>query len=123
MAGPKAKGLEERFWPRVKKTETCWLWTGAISNGYGFLALKPVKVAPKKWKFPYVLTHRFSYELAFGPIPHSRDGQRLFVCHRCDVKNCVRPDHLFLGTNQENLTDAKAKGRPLGGACRRKKGA
>ena len=51
-------------------------------------------------------THRYSYELAYGPIP---DG--LFVCHRCDNPRYINPEHLFLGTQRENMQDATQKGR------------
>ncbi len=87
----------ERFWNKVKKTETCWLWQGAKSgNGYGSI----------KHNGKMISTHRFAYEMANGPIP---DG--LCVLHRCDVRACIRPDHLFLGTNLDNSRDMFAKGR------------
>lgn len=87
--------LAERFWAKVKKTEDCWLWTAALnSDGYG-------SIPPHK-------AHRLSWQLHFGPIP---DG--LFVCHRCDVRHCVRPDHLFLGTQQDNVNDMRRKGRAV----------
>jgi hypothetical protein len=69
-----------RFWAKVEKTDTCWLWTGATqTNGYGRVA----------WDGKVPLAHRVSYELENGPVP---DG--LHLDHLCRVRNCVRPDHL-----------------------------
>lgn len=53
-----------------------------------------------------ILAHRASWELVNGPIK-----SKLFVCHHCDVRNCVNPDHLFLGSNLDNVRDAVRKGR------------
>lgn len=90
----------ERFWRKVEKTTGCWLWTaGCGAAGYG-------EFRPVLSQRTAVGAHRYSYELAYGPI---RDG--LFVCHTCDVRRCVRPDHLFLGTLQDNIADMMAKGR------------
>ncbi len=83
----------------------CVLWTGPISNsGYGLLATnEPRHKGPG---LRTVLAHRWVYQQQHGPIPEG-----MCVCHRCDVKTCVNPDHLFLGTQRENLQDMVQKGR------------
>lgn len=87
----------ERFYSKIEKTDTCWLWkAGQRGNGYG-----AIKVNGKT-----VLAHRFSYELHKGEIPNG-----LYVCHSCDVRSCVNPDHLWLGTQKDNMMDARVKGR------------
>ena len=91
----------DRYWAKVDKTGSCWLWTGSLnSSGYGLFgakATRPVKLA---------LAHRYGWELCRGPIP---DG--MLVLHSCDTPACVRPDHLSLGTNRDNMRDARDKGR------------
>lgn len=88
---------EERFWKKVKKTRTCWNWTaGAFKQGYGSFKDKGFD-----WK-----AHRWIYQHIVGPIP---DG--LYVLHKCDNRLCVRPDHLFLGTHDDNMKDMAVKGR------------
>lgn len=90
----------DRFWSKIKKTDTCWLWTGGSSRGgYGVFVLR---------KPDRAYAHRFSWYLENGDIP---DG--LLVLHRCDIPSCVRPDHLFLGTQQDNMDDMIAKGRQM----------
>jgi len=87
---------EERFWAKVEKTDHCWNWKGSkVAKRYGGFKLDI-----------YMLAHRVSWIWANGPIP---DG--LYVCHKCDNGFCVRPDHLFLGSQQDNMNDMKSKGR------------
>lgn len=94
-----------RFWSKVSKTESCWLWTGC-TNRDGCGELGAGKSSARG------LAHRISYAIHFGAIP---DG--LCVCHRCDIKICVNPSHLFLGTHADNMRDRDAKGRNVRGVA------
>ena len=91
--------LQQNFWSHVAKTPNeCWLWTARKWGDYGVM------------RHPENNTtcgaHRFSWELHFGPIP---DG--MFVLHHCDNPPCVRPDHLFTGTQLDNMRDRQSKGK------------
>lgn len=81
--------FDVKFWSRVNKTENCWLWTGAISDGYG-----SVNVGNGK----YDKAHRVSYRLLKGGIPNA-----LHLDHLCRQRNCVNPDHLEPVSMRENL--------------------
>ena len=97
------KGLEIRFWKKVQKGHGCWEWTGSKDRkGYG--RIKPTLVKGN------LKAHRVSYELHIGPIPSG-----MSVLHACDNPKCVHPDHLFLGTNNDNVQDMINKGRSLRG--------
>lgn len=90
----------DRFWSYVEKTDTCWLWTGSLdAHGYGQLSIgnHPFK------------THRLAWLLAHGLIP-----LRAHILHSCDVRNCVRASHLFIGDQAANMKDAAAKDRLVG---------
>lgn len=89
---------KENFLQRVKKMDNgCWIWTGYVDEiGYGIIGAQG-----KNWK-----THRLSWFYFNGNIPNGKK-----VLHKCDVRNCVNPDHLFLGTQSDNMKDCKNKGR------------
>lgn len=100
------KTFEERFWAKVQKTPTCWLWKESKTNkGYGRI----------KRDGRNVLAHRASYELTYGPIPEGEGYHGMCVCHTCDNRVCVRPDHLFLGSQGDNMADKKEKSRAASG--------
>jgi hypothetical protein len=89
-----------RFWAKVNIVpNNCWEWiAGKYYNGYGQFYDGKNKIC----------AHRFSYKLAYGEI-----DQKLVVCHKCDNRSCVNPDHLFLGTQQDNIRDMYNKNRQV----------
>lgn len=93
----------ERFWQKVQKTATCWIWVGQ-KNGHGYGVVDTRRsgtrvVAP---------AHRRAWEMTFGPIPKG-----IHVLHECDNPACVRPGpgHLHLGTHAENMAEMKSRHR------------
>lgn len=94
------QSIEERFWKYVKKTDSCWLWTGGCRVGrYGGLGRGPRGTG-------VVSAHRLSYEINVGPIPTGA-----VIMHTCDNPLCVNPEHLRVGTQRDNMLDMVAKGR------------
>lgn len=100
----KACGPVARFWKNVNKDgaynkrlkSNCWEWTGAKVYKYGSMSIYNRSVR----------AHRYSWEIRFGKIPKGK-----YVCHHCDNPSCVNPDHLYLGTPQDNMTDKVERGR------------
>lgn len=89
-----------RFWKQVKKTDGCWIWAGCVDkNGYGIFR---GEVAGEKFN----RAHRFSYALHTGDLLKG-----MHACHTCDNPRCVNPDHLWPGTNADNMRDKVKKGR------------
>lgn len=98
------KKTVERFWKKVNKTDGCWLWTGGkYSSGYGEFWTGSIKDGGK-----LTGAHRVSWMIHYGEIPEGIE-----VLHKCDVRTCVRPDHLFLGTQTDNMQDMFRKGRKI----------
>lgn len=95
-----------RFWAKVRITPGCWLWTASKRNkGYGaFCYTRGGAVVNGR-------AHRISWEVHNGPIPEG-----LKVLHRCDTPACLNPEHLFLGTLQDNVDDMVQKGRHVCGS-------
>lgn len=92
----------ENFWSKVEKTDGCWNWKGPINTkGYGnYNSLKTNGL------FDSRLAHRISYYIVNGEY-----DRELKVCHACDNPLCVNPNHLFLGTQSDNMQDCSNKGR------------
>lgn len=93
--------LAARLWAKVDRSGDCWNWTGTrFGNGYGDIHIW------RDGKWTHGLAHRVMYELVHGPIPAGMN-----VLHSCDNRRCVRPDHLHLGSQSENIREMDARGR------------
>lgn len=88
-----------RFWQMVSKSTTCWNWTGSTyPHGHGMFNIH--------WGKSPIRAHRFSWEIHRGRIPSG-----MCVLHKCDVPACVNPEHLFIGTQLDNVRDMISKKR------------
>ncbi len=90
--------VRRTFNNNITITDTCWLWDRRLTCGYGQMHIKD----------RYEMAHRVSYKLYKGHIPEGK-----IVMHTCDVRNCVNPDHLTVGTHKDNTQDMIAKGRQV----------
>jgi len=97
--------LEDRFFSKIHKLDTCWIWTDSVNNaGYGRIRVN------RKDK----MAHRISWEIHNGPIPEG-----MWVLHNCDNPPCVNPEHLWLGNHLDNVRDKVNKNRQARGILHR----
>lgn len=88
--------VEQRFWLKVEKTESCWNWIASThTSGHGQFRIDGTMR----------LAHRVSWKIKNGEWPD------LYLCHSCDNPSCVNPEHLFEGTQADNMKDMRNKGR------------
>jgi len=95
---------QDRFWSRMEKTAGCWVWSGMTNqDGYGIVKFRHQK------QVYVVMAHHLAYFYT-----NSHPG-KLHVCHHCDHPPCINPSHLYVGTNQDNMTDRNNKNRTARG--------
>lgn len=90
------KPMDERLSNYVEDESGCWVWQGGKDRGYGKL----------RFDTKTVLVHRIAYAHKYGPIT-----PRLMVCHSCGKRDCINPEHLYLGTAKDNAADMVRHGR------------
>lgn len=111
-----SQGQLARFWSKIRRDGPtvspglgpCWLWTGApTAGGYGLVTAGSQRTGTRT----RILAHRLMWELTNSPIPDGDGYHGTCVMHRCDVRNCVNPDHLIIGSQADNLRDMRSKHR------------
>lgn len=104
MPGQYTSSDVQRFWSHVDRSGDCWIWTASrfrLRGNYGIFCLN----------YRNLRAHRVAYELAYGPIPEGA-----YVLHHCDNPPCVRPDHLYLGDQFDNMRDMASRDRHIWGS-------
>ena len=106
LTQPESEPIRAAFWSKVRRVEPlrCWLWQGARGDKFGHGAV--VFRFARGGKQIHEYAHRVAWMLAKGPIPPRKQ-----VNHLCDVPLCVNPDHLYVGTQLDNMRDASERGR------------
>jgi len=99
----------ERFWRKVNilNRNDCWPWKGCINRKYGYYTIRVYSPKGKGKNYNFEV-HRVSYFLEYGELPED-----MLVCHKCDNRSCANPNHLFLGTYQDNSSDMVSKNRQV----------
>lgn len=102
LPAERRQAIKARFWAKVRKTGTCWIWTAGCQKRmpYGQFTFRV------DGQQEHISAHRFAWLLTYGAFPVD-----LNICHHCDNPPCVRPSHLFLGSQDANLKDAAGKDR------------
>lgn len=96
-------GSWEKFWSLIKKTDTCWLWVGRQLEGYGSIYMLGKRRAPHRLMLYWMNR--------LDSLAHTGDRSTGMVLHTCDNKLCVNPDHLYIGSHQQNIKDAWDRGQ------------
>lgn len=95
------KSVEDRFWEKVRKSEGCWMWGGRLSRA-------------NRGRFYFEGKDWFAHRVSWMITNHEDIPDGMCVCHHCDNPACVRPDHLFIGTQKDNMRDMwKKKRHPI----------
>lgn len=95
----KQETLATRFWRHVDKSSDCWLWTARLNfRGYGSFGIGNKRTAP---------AHRVAWVITYGPL---KPGDLVLHKTHCTSKACVRPDHLYVGDQKQNMRDARSLG-------------
>jgi len=108
--GSRPSDIGDRFWSHVRRSSGCWEWTGTCRDKLGYGVFSTTFYPRQKRD----ASHRIAWMLMRGDIP---DGK--MVCHSCDNPPCCNPDHLFIGTHQDNMNDMVNKGRSTKGMAAR----
>lgn len=101
-----------KFWSRVNKAGACWLWMGGKNTtGYGLFSLpSPPWLYERTGRMKtQLLAHRVAYHLTYGIPDAIKYEKEDYVLHKCDVRACCNPDHMWIGTHQDNMDDMIAK--------------
>ncbi|MFV0576030.1 MAG: HNH endonuclease signature motif containing protein [Vibrio sp.] len=107
------EALKKRFLEKTEMSENgCLIWkAGKTRKGYGYFSIGNSRTCDGKRINSMKQSHRVSYELFIGEIPKMEGHHGACILHKCDTPSCVNPDHLFVGTNAENVKDMDRKGR------------
>jgi len=97
----KRRPMEQRFWAHVAKSQGCWLWTASVNVRWGYGQFMVLADEPPYFRQMPARANRIAWFLEMGSLP----APPLMILHRCHVRRCVRPSHLYVGTATDNMRD------------------